>query len=390
MIATFGIIAAGAVLLAMTLRWYSCKKRKLALAEVMERRRQRQEAQAAEDKSDRDEVVSVDAEEEVGLDLNAIGEQTSHVFRMIFAVGVIMTITYLWSENLPIYSALENIRVPLTQSLSLFSLLKAILIAVVTWIIVQNLPGLLELSVLRNTSFTTGTRYAISRLCQYITVGIGLMAFFNVLQFDWSKFSWIAAALSVGLGFGLQEVVANFVCGLILLFERPVRVGDIVTLENMTGTVTNIQMRSTTITNWDRQEFIVPNKQLITGTILNWTLSASVNRVVIPVGVAYGSDTEKARQILLDVATEHPLIMDDPAPSANFEQFADSSLLIILRAYLPNLDNRLTVITELHTSINQRFADEGVEIAFPQLDIHLRNGANESVKQLMTPEQSFQ
>ncbi len=388
LIATFGIVAVGEVCLAMTLRWYSCKKRKLALAEVMERRRLRREAEAGHEKAEAGEVVSVDAEDEAGLNLNALGEQTRHVFRMVYAVAVIMAITYLWSENIPIYSALENIKVPLTLGLSLFSLLKAILIAAVTWILVQNLPGLLELSVLRTTSFEAGTRYAIARLCQYIVTGIGLMAFFNVLQFDWSKFSWIAAALSVGLGFGLQEVVANFVCGLILLFERPVRVGDVVTLDNMTGTVTNIQMRSTTITNWDRQEFIVPNKQLITGTILNWTLSASINRVVIPVGIAYGSDTDKARQILLDVASDHPLILQDPGPSANFEQFADSSLQVILRAYLPDLDNRLNVITELHTEINRQFSEEGIEIAFPQLDIHVQGGGGNPAEQLVS-EQRF-
>ena len=106
---------------------------------------------------------------------------------------------------------------------------------------------------------------------------------------------------------------------------------------------------------------------------MNWTLSAAVNRIVIPVGVAYGTDTEKSRQIMLDVATDHPLIMDDPGPSTNFEQFADSSLTIILRAYLPDLDNRLKTITELHTEIDKRFAAENIEISFPQLDLHFRS-----------------
>jgi potassium efflux system protein len=296
---------------------------------------------------------------------------------MIFSLSVIVAITVFWSEHIPVFSVLEQFEIPLTN-LTLLALGKAILIVVVTWIAVQNLPGLLELSVLRTMSIDTGTRYAIARVSQYIVTAIGLALLFGVLNVDWSKFGWIAAALSVGLGFGLQEVVANFVCGLILLFEQPVRVGDVVTLNNMTGTVTKIQMRATTITNWDRQEIIVPNKNLITGTILNWTLSAAVNRVVIPVGVAYGTDTERARQILLEVATDHPLVLGDPGPSTSFEQFADSSLTIILRAYLPNLDNRLKTISELHTEIDKRFASEDIQIAFPQLDLHLRDSGEQS------------
>jgi len=150
--------------------------------------------------------------------------------------------------------------------------------------------------------------------------------------------------------------------------------GDVVTVEGMTGTVTRVHMRATTIINWDRQEFVVPNKNLITNTILNWTLSATTNRVTIAVGVAYGSDTTKARQILLDIASEHPLLLDDPAPIATFEEFADSTLTLRLRAYIPDMDNRLQTITELHTEIDKRFAAADIEIAFPQRDLHLRSG----------------
>jgi potassium efflux system protein len=195
---------------------------------------------------------------------------------------------------------------------------------------------------------------------------------------DWTKFGWIAAGLSVGLGFGLQEVVANLVCGLLLLFESPIRLGDTVTVEGTTGTVTKIGIRATTITNWDRQECVVPNKNLITGTILNWTLTASVNRIAIPVGVAYGTDTEKARQILLDVAADHPWVVDEPAPMATFDEFADSSLTLRLLAYIHGVENRRRTITELHAEIDKRFATAGIEIAFPQQDLHLRSGWDRS------------
>jgi len=204
-------------------------------------------------------------------------------------------------------------------------------------------------------------------------MAVGFAAVAKVLDIDWSKYAWIAAALSVGLGFGLQEVVTNFVCGIILLFERPVRVGDVVTVDGTTGTVTRIRMRATTITNWDRQELVVPNKNLITNTFLNWTLTATISRIVINVGAAYGSDTDFARDILVSVANDHPSIMEEPKPMATFEQFADSSLNLCLRAYVPDLDSRLRTITELHTEIDRRFAKAGIEIAFPQQDINLRS-----------------
>jgi potassium efflux system protein len=167
--------------------------------------------------------------------------------------------------------------------------------------------------------------------------------------------------------------VANFISGIILLFERPVRVGDVVTVDGIDGVVSRIQIRATTVTNWDRKELIIPNKNFITGTVLNWTLSNAVNRIVIVVGVAYGSDTEKARQILIDVASDHPRVLDDPPSLATFEAFADSSLTLLLRCYVPDMDGRVLIITDLHTEIDKRFKEAGIEIAFPQQDLHLRS-----------------
>ena len=260
--------------------------------------------------------------------------------------------------------------------LTLLGLTQTIVILAVMTIAVKNLPGVLELAVLRTTSVESGTRYAIVTLCRYTLLAIGFAAVARVLEIDWSKYAWIAAALSVGLGFGMQEVVTNFVCGIILLFERPVRVGDVVTVDGTTGTVTRIRMRATTITNWDRQELVVPNKTLITNTFLNWTLSGTISRIVINVGAAYGSDTDLARDILVSVAQDHPVIMDEPKPMATFEEFADSYLNLVLRCYVPDLDSRLKTITELHTEIDRRFAEAGLEIAFPQQDVHVKSSTS--------------
>lgn len=249
----------------------------------------------------------------------------------------------------------------------------AMLVAFFTFLASRNLPGLMEMSVLNRLPVDNATRYAATRLASYAIVILGVFMTSNQLGLRWQNVQWLAAALTVGLGFGLQEVFANFVSGLIILFERPVRVGDIVTIADVTGVVSKIRMRATTITNWDRKEFIVPNKEFITGRLLNWTLSDAINRITINVGVAFGSDIEKAREILLRICDESPLILKDPLPIATFDAFGDSTFNLSLRCFLPNLEGRLEVVNYLHTEIAKQFAGAGVQIAFPQRDLNIKS-----------------
>ncbi len=193
-----------------------------------------------------------------------------------------------------------------------------------------------------------------------------------MLSFSWSSVQWLAAGMTVGLGFGLQEIFANFISGLILLFERPIRVGDVITLGDVTGTVTNIRIRATTVTSFDRKELIVPNKDLVTGRLLNWTLTDTTNRIVITVGVAYRSDPEKARKVILEVIQQHPNVLTDPGPNVTFEEFADSALSLVVRAYIASMDIRLATINDLHVSIHAALQKAEIEIAFPQRDINVR------------------
>ena len=181
------------------------------------------------------------------------------------------------------------------------------------------------------------------------------------------------AAFGVGLGFGLQEIFANFISGLILLFERPVRVGDTVTVGETTGTVTRIRMRATTILDWDMRELVVPNKDLIVGRLVNWTLSDSSNRITIVVGVAYGTDPTHVTRVLKHIVQTDRRVLSSPGPMVTFDQFGDSTLQFTVRAYLSRLDDRLPVIHDLHVQIAERFKAEGIEIAFPQLDVHLES-----------------
>jgi len=255
--------------------------------------------------------------------------------------------------------------------ITLAHLVTAIVAAGLTVAAARNLPGVLELLLLNRLSLDAGARYATSTLLRYAITAIGIITAFGALGLRWSGIQWLVAALSVGLGFGLQEIVANFVCGLIILFERPFRVGDVVTIGDQTGRVTRIQIRATTVTDWDRRELIVPNKEFITGKLINWSLSDPITRVVIPVGVAYGSDTQETEKLLLKIARENLMVLSQPEPSALFLGFGDNSLNFELRVFVRGLDNRLPVTHHLHVAIEREFRKAGINIAFPQRDVHL-------------------
>ena len=200
---------------------------------------------------------------------------------------------------------------------------------------------------------------------------IGVLIAANGLGLRWSQIQWLATALTFGLAFGLQEMFANFVAGLIILFERPIRVGDVVTVEDITGVVSRVRIRATTIINWDRKEFVVPNKEFITGRLLNWSLTDDMTRLMVPIGVAYGSDVMLAMKLAEEAAREHPEVLDDPAPFIIFEGFGDNSLQLGLRVYLPSLEHRLTTKSEINAAINASYEEAGIVIAYPQRDVHL-------------------
>ena len=190
---------------------------------------------------------------------------------------------------------------------------------------------------------------------------------------EWNKLQWLVAALSVGLGFGLQEIFANFISGLIILFERPVRIGDVVTIGNLSGTVSRIRIRATTITDFDRKEIIVPNKTFITGQLVNWSLSDTVTRVTIRVGVGYGSDLELVRRLLLQIAQHNPRVLREPNPMVYFLNFGESTLDHELRIHVRELGDRNPAIDEINREIDRQFKEHGIEIAFRQLDVFIKN-----------------
>jgi potassium efflux system protein len=244
--------------------------------------------------------------------------------------------------------------------------------AVVTVLACRNLPGVLDLAVFQRLPLDAGARYAATAVTQYVVAAIGVVLCFRQIGISWQSVQWLVAAMTVGLGFGLQEIFANFVSGLILLFERPIRVGDVVTIGDVTGTVTRIRIRATTVCDWDHKELIVPNREFVTGKLVNWTLTNPNLRVVIRVGIAYGSDTRLATRLLEEAAAAHPLALADPPPTVVFAAFGESSLDFELRVFTAGVINTRILQHELHLTIDDAFRNHGIEIAFPQRELHVR------------------
>ena len=324
-------------------------------------------------------------EELAVIDVNAVSAQSRQMFGALAFVALVAGCWWIWADVLPALQFFDKIELWSYSTdgpdgsgkqlvpVSLGGLLGALIILLGLFLANRNLPGLLEVSVLQRLSMGPGERYAVKAILRYILAMIGIIWAFGVLGIGWSKVQWLAAAVSVGLGFGLQEIFANFVSGLIILGERPVRVGDWVTAGEVTGKVTRIHMRSTTLVDRDNREWLIPNKELITARLSNWTLSEQVTRVVVPVGVAYGSETEKAVEIMLDIARGTQHVLQNPAPNVVFKSFGDNSLNLELRFFINGRDLYPAILHPVNTEIHDRFKEAGIEIAFPQRDLHIRS-----------------
>jgi len=195
----------------------------------------------------------------------------------------------------------------------------------------------------------------------------------STLGFSFSNIAIIAGALSVGIGFGLQNIVNNFVSGVILLIERPIKVGDWVVVGQHQGYVTRISVRATEVETFERASVVIPNSELLSGSVVNWTHRDKYGRVDVRVKVAHGSDTEKVRDILLACADEHREILAWPAPLVLFREFGDSALIFDLQGYVVDVENRANVASDLNFAIDKAFRAAGVEMPFPQRDLTLRN-----------------
>ncbi|AJJ61315.1 potassium efflux system KefA [Yersinia aldovae 670-83] len=333
--------------------------------------------------------------EEPPLALDQINQQSLRLTTLALFVIFATCFYWIWADLITVISYLDSISLwhytttvagaSVVQAVTLGNMLVALMALVVAYILTRNLPGLLEVVVLSRLQLRQGTSYAITTILTYLITAIGGITALSSLGVSWDKLQWLVAALSVGLGFGLQEIFANFVSGLIILFERPVRIGDTITIGTFSGNVSKIRIRATTITDFDRKEVIIPNKAFVTERLINWSLSDTITRIIIKVGVAYGSDLEKVKEILLQAAHENHRVMTDPEPQVFFLNFGASTLDHELRLYVRELRDRSYTVDELNRAIDKLCRENDINIAFNQLEVYLHKADGTEVQEVSRP-----
>ncbi|MEQ1530297.1 MAG: mechanosensitive ion channel domain-containing protein, partial [Methylococcales bacterium] len=389
-VVTLRLVFLIALLHELVVRWLTLVNRQLAIKNA----RQKRKAAAIHSEKPVSSGVeeSIVIAEEPLIDIPKINAQTLQLLHVSIGFSLIIGFWMIWKNILPAFSFLDQIVLwqhqvttdnqNTSEPITLTNLFLASLYVFVTTVSVRNFSGLMELLVFRRFAIEAGGRYAVNQLAKYLLVSIGFIFVANELGGSWSRVQWLVTALSVGLGFGLQEIFANLVSGIILLFERPIRVGDTVTIGNVDGRVSRIQMRATTLIDFDQKELIVPNKTFITSQLVNWTLSDAITRVVIPVGIAYDSDVDLAYQVILDTVRSTPLVLKDPEPSVILMSFGESALNFSIRIFVSELGNRLRATHDLHMRLEKAFREHHIHIPFPQREVHVRHSVDTDVEEL--------
>ena len=258
-------------------------------------------------------------------------------------------------------------------SLAPGSIMVVVTICYATLLVSRSLRAFLMQVVLPRYAVKSGTQISISRLAHYAIFTSGFFLLLKIFGWNLSHIAILGGALSVGIGFGLQDIANNFVSGLILLFERPIKVGDIIEMGEDFGEVKELGLRATIVQTYDDAEIVIPNSELLTSSVTNWTLAEKKARVKVPVHVAYGSDIEKVTETLVSCGKANPRVLVDPQPTALFLAFGASSLDFELHVWIDDFSNRISVLSELNTDLESRCISACIELPFPQTDLHLRS-----------------
>jgi len=374
------------ILREMLERSLSSSSRRIALEQAQRRR-----AEAAA----KAEAEEVEGEGEFGdllespqVDLESVNAQAYRIVNGAWFAVVLVGLATIWSNLLPAFGSVQELvlwnssrEVPSLDGgavvelvpVTLFDAIAALLVIALTTLLTRNIPGLLQLLVLPRLPLSAGVGYAVVSFTRYGIGVVGILVAVSLVGLRWNQVQWLASAAVLGLSFGLQEIFSNFVSGVLMLVEQPVRVGDVVTVNGVTGRVSRIQIRATTITDWDRHELVIPNKAFITGQFSNWTLSDNRTRQVISVGVAYGSDYRLVERLLLEAAAADPDVASDPPPSVVMHGFGESSVDFDLRVVVTDVSALPAPTHRIRLAIADAFAEHGIEIPFPQRDLHLKS-----------------
>lgn len=367
----------------LAVRWLLVAERRMALARAREKRQALIEARATKEAAEAAGESVHELPELEEINLSTISAQTRRLLQLVAVLLLAAGLYPIWSPLTPAATRLDEIVLwqhTLSQGgvtnvvpVSLWDVALNLLVVFLMVVAARNLPGLLEIAILEPMKIGRGSRYAIGKLTSYVIYTVGTVLVFRLLGIGWGDIQWLVAAMGVGLGFGLQEIFANLISGLIILFERPIRIGDTVTIGDVSGTVSRMRMRATTITDWDNKELIIPNKSFVTDPLINWTLSDPITRIVINVGIAYGSDTTRAHQVMMEVVRAHPDVLEDPPPTVFFVGFGDSALDFEVRVFVAERLKRMPLNHDIHMQLDRALTLAGIVIPFPQRDLHLRS-----------------
>lgn len=354
------------------------QRRRIEFERAKQRRADRL-AQRAKSDEERDKEQQSSGEfqeiEEPVVNLDEISAQSLSLIRSIIGLIAVVSIIILWSEIHSAFSFLENVRlweiksnaqgVNAYQPVTLGKLFIVGLVFLITAQLVRNLPALLELAVLQHLTLNPGTGYAIITLTKYGIFMVGCSVALSMVGLNWEQIQLVIAALGVGIGIGLQEIFANFISGLILLFEKPIRIGDMVTIRGQTGTTMKINTRATTIVDWDRKEIVIPNKAFITEPFTNWSLSDSITRIVTTVPADIDADPTLVVKILLNAAENCALVLETPQPEAFLMDIQQGIQIFELRVYAGETAHRNPIRNELHGLILKGYKEHNLSLPFP-------------------------
>ena len=356
-------------------RFVAISARRLAYRRLQDKRRKL-----------REQVLENGTKEDEAIKLSVVNQQIYRVTDLIGWVVLFASLYVIWSDLISVAYYLDGVILwesnegNQVESVTLLNLMRASLYMVITYVLIKNITGILEVTVFSKIPLSKGTPQTIITMLTYIIVTFGSVSAFSALGISWTKIQWIFTALSVGLGFGVREIFGSFVSGSILLFERPIRVGDKVTVGQYTGIITKIRLRSTTLLNSDHMEVVLPNQAFVTDRFINWTLNNTITRLQIFFKVSYDTDLDLMQRLLLQAVNEAPKVLSEPKVEINMLHFGDNALEHELVVFVGELGDRIETMNFLQYRINQLFRENGIRFALNQLDVHLHSEDNQAAQ----------